>query len=294
LQQLDYFTQLADTGNFTQAAKKIGIAQPALSIAIKKLEQQLGLNLINRSDKNDVLTAEGKVLYQAAGQLLAHAQQVEQQLQELKDLNSGVVRFGVSAMMGSHYFPQVLVAFKQQYPNITVQLFEQGTAALETMLLNGEVDIALIRSEQQSSQLRYVDFIEEPMMVGMPVNHPLAQARSISLATFCQQPLVLFREGYFLREAVSQYSQQHNLTLDIKMETNLIELQKSLVKNHVGITSCLSGIMSGDSDLITLPFSPQIVLKMGLAWKRSHYLSNATKVFMEFIQDNYRSDDLAY
>lgn len=287
LQQLDYFKQLAETGNFTKAAKKIGIAQPALSIAMKKLEQQLGLNLINRSDKNDLLTAEGKVLYRAAGSLLAHANQVELQLQELKDLNSGVVRFGVSAMMGSYYFTDVLLAFKQQYPNITVQLYEQGTAALEEMLLNGEVDIALIRSEQESSQLRYIDLIEEPMMVGLRRKHPLAQFQSMSLKTFCQQPLVLFRDGYFLREAISQYSQEHNVTLDIKMETNLIELQKSLVKNNVGITSCLSGIMSGSSELTTIPFSPQIILKLGLAWKKNHYLSNASKVFMEFIQKYY-------
>ena len=288
IQQLEYFKQLADTGNFTRAAKKIGIAQPALSIAIKNLEQRLGLNLINRSDKNDFLTAEGKVLYRSAVQLLANAQQVALQMQELKDLNSGVVRFGVSAMIGSYYFPEVLVAFKQQYPNINVQLYEQGTVALEIMLLNGEVDIALIRAEQQSSQLRYVDFIEEPMMVGMPVDHPLAACQSMTLATFCRQPLILFREGYFLREAISQYSQQHHVQLDIKMETNLIELQKSLVKNNLGITSCLSGIISDDPDLITLPFSPPIVLKLGLAWKKNHYLSNASKTFMEFIQQHYR------
>lgn len=290
LQQLEYFKQLADTGNFTRAAKKIGIAQPALSIAIKKLEQRLGLNLINRSDKNDLLTAEGKVLYRSAVQLLANAQQVALQMQELKDLKSGVVRFGVSAMMGSYYFPQVLVAFKQQYPNINVQLYEQGTAALETMLLNGEVDIALIRTEQQSTQLRYVDFIEEPMMVGMPVNHPLAASQSMTLATFCQQPLILFREGYFLREAISQYSERHNLHLDIKMETNLIELQKSLVKNNLGITNCLGGIMQDERDLICLPFSPPIVLKLGLAWKKNHYLSNASKTFMEFIQQHYKGE----
>lgn len=287
LQQLSYFKQLADTGNFTKAAKVIGIAQPALSIAIKKLEQHVGLNLINRSDKNDLLTAEGKVLYQAAGRLLSHAKQVEQQLQELKDLDSGLVRFGVSAMMGSYYLPQLLLDFKQRYPNITLVLIEQGTAALEQMLLDGEVDIALIRQEQQSNQLRYVDFIEEPMMVGLPKTHPLANQPSMSLEVFCEQPLVLFREGYFLREAISRYSMDNKITLDIKMETNLIELQKSLVTNNIGITSCLAGIMISDNKLTTLPFSPEIVLKLGLAWKKNHYLSRATKVFMEFMQQNY-------
>jgi len=288
LQRLGYFKQLAETGNFTKAAKHIGIAQPALSIAMKKLEQQLGLNLINRNDKDDLLTAEGKVLYQAAGGLLAHAKQVEQQLQELKDLNSGVVRFGISAMMGSYYFPDVLLAFKQQYPNITIQLFEQGTAALEVMLLNGEVDVALIRSEQESSQLRYIELIDEPMKVGLANNHPLAQHPSMTLETFCQQPLVLFRDGYFLREAISEYSKAHQQPLDIKMETNLIELQKSLVKNNVGITSCLAGIMTDEPALTTLPFSPPIIIRFGLAWKQSHHLSHAAKVFVDFIRDNYQ------
>jgi len=287
LQQLGYFKQLADTGNFTRAAKKIGIAQPALSIAIKKLEEGLGLNLINRSDKHDILTAEGKVLYQSAVQLLANAEQVALQMQELKDLNSGVVRFGVSAMLGSYYFPQVLVAFKQHYPNINVQLYEQGTATLETMLLNGEVDIALIRDDQQSSQLRYVDFIEEPIMAGMPADHPLAKCQSMTLDAFCQQPLVLYREGYYLREIISRHAKQHNLPLEIKLETNLIELQKTLVKNNLGITNCLSGVMKNEADLICLPFSPPIMLKLGLAWKNNHYLSNASKTFKEFIQQYF-------
>ena len=88
LKRLRYFCQLAELGNFTRAAQAVGIAQPALTVAIQKLEQEVGLKLINRADKNALLTAEGEVLYQLAIQLLSQAKQVELELEELKDLAS--------------------------------------------------------------------------------------------------------------------------------------------------------------------------------------------------------------
>jgi DNA-binding transcriptional LysR family regulator len=280
LKRLEYFCQLAVLGNFTRAAHKIGIAQPALTIAIQKLEQEVGLKLINRAEKNALLTAEGEVLYKLASQLLSQAKQLELELEELKDLEQGTIRFGVSAMMGSYYFPKVLVTFKQKYPKIKIHLVDQGTAALEKMLLNGELDLALVRSDSENLQLRYTELFNEEVVAAMASDHPLASEQNISLAQFCQQPLVLFHEGYFLREVVSQYSKKHHLALDIRMETNLIELQKSLVRSEVGITTCLSRILQNEQQMTSIPFEPKIEFNLSLAWKKNHYLSKASKAFM--------------
>ena len=283
LKRLEYFCQLAVLGNFTRAAQAVGIAQPALTVAIQKLEQEVGLKLINRADKNSLLTAEGEVLYKLATQLLSQAKQVELELEELKDLERGTIRFGVSAMMGSYYFPKILTEFKQKYPNIKIHLVDQGTAALEKMLLNSELDLALVRGDLENPQLRYTELINEEVVAGMVSSHPLAAEQTISLAQFCQQPLVLFHEGYFLREVVSQYSKKHQLALNIFMETNLIELQKSLVRNGVGITTCLSRILQNEQQMTSTPFEPKIEFKLSLAWKKNHYLSKASKVFMTYL-----------
>ncbi|MFT6247092.1 MAG: DNA-binding transcriptional LysR family regulator [Cognaticolwellia sp.] len=283
LKRLEYFCQLALLGNFTRAALKIGIAQPALTIAIQKLEHEVGLKLINRAEKNALLTAEGEVLYKLATELLNQAKQVELTLEDLKNLEQGTIRFGVSAMMGSYYFPKVLTEFKQKYPKIKIQLIDQGTAALEKMLQNGELDLALIRGDLENPQLRYTELINEEIVAGMSNLHPLASEQTISLEQFCQQPLVLFHEGYFLREVVSQYAKDHHLDLDIRMETNLIELQKSLVRNEVGITTCLSRILHNEQKMTSVPFEPNIEFKLSLAWKKSHSLSNASKAFMSFL-----------
>lgn len=283
LKRLEYFCQLAELGNFTRTAQQIGIAQPALSIAIQKLEQEVGLKLINRADKRSLLTAEGKVLYKLASKLLSQAKQVELEIEELKELEGGTIRFGVSAMMGSYYFPNVLSKFKQQYPKIKIHLVDQGTAALENMLLNGELDLALVRGDLENPQLRYTELINEEVVAGMVNSHSLATQQTLSLAQFCQQPLVLFHAGYFLREVVSQFAKKQQLKLDIRMETNLIELQKSLVRNEVGITTCLSRILQHESQMTAIPFEPKIEFKLSLAWKKNHYLSKASKVFMAYL-----------
>ena len=291
LKRLEYFCQLAVLGNFTRAARAVGIAQPALTVAIQKLEQEVGLKLINRADKNSLLTAEGEVLYKLATQLLSQAKQVELELEELKELERGTIRFGVSSMMGSYYFPKILTKFQQKYPKIKIHLVDQGTAALEKMLLNSELDLALVRGDLENPQLRYTELINEEVVAGMVSSHHLATEQTISLAQFCQQPLVLFHEGYFLREAVSQYAKKYHLSLDIRMETNLIELQKSLVRNEVGITTCLSRILENEKQMTSTPFDPKIEFKLSLAWKKNHYLSKASKVFMTYLSTTVKSSD---
>lgn len=284
INRLRYLSALAEVGNFTQAAAKLGIAQSALSMSIRKLEEETGLKLINRAERKMTLTADGEVLYKHAGLILECVHEAERELQELKGIETGVVQFGASSMLSSYYLPEVLTAFKARYPGVRVNLIEAGTASLQQMLLNGELDLALIRTDKASEQIRAVKLFDEEVVACVPRDHPFAGSRSISLEQFCQQPLVLFREGYFLREAVSQHSRQSGQALDIRFETNLVGLLKSLVTNGVGISTGLSMILDREEELVAVPFDPPIPLHLGLGWKSSHYLSKASRAFLEFIQ----------
>lgn len=284
LKRLHYFTELARTGNFTKAADQLGIAQSALSISIQKLEHQLGLKLINRAERQMSLTADGQVLLRHAKRILEDVDQAQKELRELKGLESGVINFGVSAMLGSYYLPDTLAQFKQNYPGIHIHIHEAGTATLEKMLLDGQLDLALIRSDRSHEQIRHITLAKEQIVACVPSHHPFAGQGSITLEQFCQQPLVLFRNGYFLREAVSRYCQQHKITPDIRFETNLIALLKSLVRKEIGICTCLPIILRDEPDLVTIPFEPAIPLHLGIGWKSSHYLSSAARAFVDFMQ----------
>ncbi|MEH6651308.1 MAG: LysR substrate-binding domain-containing protein [Motiliproteus sp.] len=286
IRRLRYLCQLAESGNYTQAAQRLGIAQSALSMAIKKLEEEVGLKLINRAERQMTLTTDGQVLFKHAGLILEAVHEAEREIQELKGIESGVVNFGATSMISSYYLPKVLAAFKQRYPGVRINLIEAGTASLQQMLLDSELDLALIRTDKVHEQLRHVELFEEQVMACLPRSHPLAQQPTITLQAFCREPLVLFREGYFLREAVSRYCQQHQLTLDIRFETNLVELLKSLVISGVGISTGLSMILEQEDALVALPFEPPIPLYLGLGWKKSHYLSKAGQAFVEYLQQH--------
>lgn len=284
IKRLRYFSELAKVGNFTQAAARLGIAQSALSMSIRKLEDETELKLINRAERKMALTTDGQVLYKHAGLILECVHEAERELQELKGVESGVVQFGASSMLSSYYLPAVLTAFKTRYPGVRVNLIEAGTASLQQMLIDGELDLALIRSDRAHEQIRVVELFDEEVVACVPRDHAFAGASSVSLEQFCDQPLVLFREGYFLREAVSQYCRQNNRALDIRFETNLVDLLKSLVTNGVGISTGLSMILELDDNLVAVPFDPPIPLHIGLGWKKSHYLSKASRAFLEFMQ----------
>tara|TARA_Y100001956_G_C4125578_1_gene189866 strand:+ start:2283 stop:3176 length:894 start_codon:yes stop_codon:yes gene_type:complete len=291
LKRLHYFNQLAKTGNFTKAADQLGIAQSALSTSIKKLEQQLGLKLVNRTERQMSLTAEGQVLLRHAKIILEDVEQAEKELQELKGLTSGVIKFGAPAMLASYFLPDALEQFKKAYPGIQINIHEAGTATLAQMLVNGELDLALIRGDREHEQIRQSLLAQDQIAACVPISHPFAKRSAITLDEFCQQPLVLFKNGYFLRETVNSYCQQNKLTPQVHFETNLPELLKSMVRRQVGIGTCLPILVADDPELKAIPFDPPIPLQLGIGWKSSHYLSTAAKAFVDFLQGTIKQSE---
>ncbi|USE38560.1 LysR family transcriptional regulator substrate-binding protein [Endozoicomonas sp. SCSIO W0465] len=152
------------------------------------------------------------------------------------------------------------------------------------MLQDNSLDIALIRTDNDPDQVRYSTLLTEEIVALLPEDHHLAQHQSVSLEMFCQQPLVLFREGYFLRDVISQYEKKHKLKINLQFETNLIELLKKMVVKEVGISTCLPCALDGSESLITRSFLPPITLSLGIGWKSNHYLSTASRAFIDFMQ----------
>ncbi|WP_139130560.1 LysR family transcriptional regulator, partial [Vibrio crassostreae] len=170
---LRHFLAVAQFGNFTQAAKALHIAQPALSISIKKLEQTLELILFRRGDKSVTLTEEGKVLFEHAKRIAQQFDDAQLAMNELKGLEKGEVRLGAPSMMGSYFFPQVVMAFKSQYPNLKLTLIDAGTASIREMLLNGELDIGVINHENVPDDLETDHLLSSEMVAVVGKEHPL-------------------------------------------------------------------------------------------------------------------------
>ena len=290
IRQLKHLDALANTGSFTSAAKKLNMAQPALSQSIKRLEQSLGVTLINRtSNKNDkhlALTAEGLVLHQHATLILKQIKQAEAQIRAMANLTSGEVRIAVPGMLGSFYLPSRLMAFRHQYPELKLSLFEGGTRDALRMLQQEEVDIAIITAQDLQSDFDSQVLIREQMVIAMGAEHPLAEHSAVSLNDFFDHELVMFKTGYFHREWILSQAKDLCKKPNIAFETNLINLIKQIVSQGFGITSVLEMAISPKDDILAKPFDPPVFLNLHIAWKKQRPVSQADRAFVEFLMKN--------
>lgn len=283
LRHLQVFTAVVDTGSFTAAAEQLHIAQSAVSIAVKKLEQSLGLTLFDRTERRPRLTAEGELLIQRARQLLADFEQTRQQMLELKGRQRGTVRLGTSAMLGSYYLPGKIHAFRARHPQISFEVTGEGTNSAQARLLSGEIDMAVINLLDVAPELEVYPLVTEPVVACMALDHPLATRKAIGFAEFARQPLVLYGGGYYLRELVNTQCRRLDLSPDILLETNLLRLMTETILSQQALGIVLGRLTDHEPALTAVPFTEKFSLELGIAWRKGRYLSLANRAFADFL-----------
>ncbi len=283
LRKLEIFRAVAEKHSFARASDCLYISQSAVSIAIKKLEDELNLQLFVRSNKSVELTAEGAVLLRHARRIMSQAADARLELSEMKELKRGQVRVGIPAMLASYYFPGYLVRFKREYPGISVVIIDEGTKLIREHIEQGLLDMGIINMDDVTDAIDAHMLIHEEMLLCTSPSHPLARKRAVRIPQLRDQPLILYREGYFLKEIVSQMFADNHVEPEIDFETNLVQLMKTLVLSGLGVSFCLRSVLREESRLVGVPFSPRLKLQFGLAWKKNAYLSRANHAFAEFI-----------
>ena len=283
LKPLKFFVTVAEQGSFTRAAEKLRLAQPAISIAIRKLEDEIGLPLFNRKDRAITLTAEGAIFLQHAKTILGQVKAAQRAMDEMKELSRGEVSIGLPTMLGSYYFPQLISEFIRQHPNLNFSVKEHGTRTLQRMIVDGELDLGIVVTENIPEALEFRPFLQQEMVVCVPPEHPFARRKIVTFADFAPEPLVLFKEGYFQREVIARVSRQAGLPPRIIFETNLLPLIKQMVRRGVGITTLLEMVIADDPELVAVKFEPSIRFELGIAWKKNSCLSQANRAFVDFL-----------
>ncbi len=283
LKQLRYFLTVAQLGGFTRAAHQLHVAQPAVSMGVRKLEDQLGLQLFQRTERQVRLTDEGVRLQRHAQRILQAVDDAALEMAELKGLSQGEVRVGIPSMLGSYFFPPILMAFRHCYPELKLTVIEGGTWQLQQMLERGELDLGVIVAEFVPAELQTRTFLQAQMLVTVGKEHPFTQLDAVSPAQFFREELVMFKEGYFHRKIVDRLASQCGLEPDIGFETNLIPLIKSIVQQGFGISTLLEMVIQPDDPLVTRPFTEPVWLDLSIAWRKDGYLSTANRAFRDFV-----------
>jgi DNA-binding transcriptional LysR family regulator len=283
LRQLRAFVEIVREGSFTRAAERLRIAQPAVSMGIRKLEEELELTLLHRKDKRVTPTAEGEVFLRHAERILDNCAAAQTEMAELRGLSRGEVRVGIPPMMSSYYFPRVIRDFRQRYPDLRLSVYGDGAARIQRMIARGEIDMGVIAGGKIPHGLQSRRFLREEIVACLPEDHPLAGKPGLRLEEFLGEPLVLFKEGYYMRELMDELMEESDIEPRVVFETNLFSLVRSLVKERLGISTFLRMVVSGDPELAAVSFDPPLHLDLHIAWKADGYLSRADRAFVEFL-----------
>jgi DNA-binding transcriptional LysR family regulator len=202
---------------------------------------------------------------------------------ELKGLDKGEVRIGIPPMISAYFFPDIIRDFLRNYPQLRLSVYGEGAGRIQKMISQGELDMGVVAGEAFPETLEVRQFVREELVVCVPRGHHLASRRSVTLAEFIAEPLVFYKEGYYIREFFLEALKETGSTPNIVFETNLFSLVKSLVQNGTGISTFLKMVVADDADLAAVSFDPPLYLDLLIAWKKHIYLSRANRAFVEFL-----------
>jgi LysR family transcriptional regulator, hydrogen peroxide-inducible genes activator len=191
LQELRYLVAVAELRHFGRAAEACNVSQPTLSSQIRKLEIELGVTLLERTNKRVDITPVGSQILLHAQRALAEASQMEAVARAARDPLVGPLKLGVIPTLAPYLMPILLKPLRQAYPGLTIELWEDQTRALIDGLRNHRLDAALLATAPDAPEITEIALFDEPLLAALPLDHPFARARTVSEESLADEMLVL-------------------------------------------------------------------------------------------------------
>lgn len=288
LRQLEYFQMASRLNNMTRAAERLHVSQPNITVAIQKLEGELGVQLFDRNQRQLTLTPEGHIFLHRVEIALRQLQDAVIEIDDYKQLQKGAIKLGVPPMIGSWLFPQIFHSFQRLYPGLDLAIIEEGSLSIRNKLENNELDLGIAILTNAPPSLNLLPISRNQILVCLPPNHLLAGQPEVEISSLRDQPLIMMREDSYHRQLILEQCAQHHFTPRIILSSNQLETIKHLVSTGVGIAFLLDRIIDKEPAIIGRPFAKPLYVEVGLAWKKEKYLSRASRAFIDFIS-NYKN-----
>lgn len=285
LHQLRYFVAVAEDRHFTNAAGRLGVAQPSVSSQIRKLERELGTHLFDRTPSGIELTQSGEVLLPLARRVLGDVEDAVAQVREVEAVGRGRLAIGAPPSLSTGLVPAALARFHAMHPGVTVSLFEEGSGGLVHRLESGEVELALVILPLHQAWLDTQALASEELVLVTAPEHAFAGRTSLRVDDLRDLPLVMFREGYDLRTAT--FAACNGAGFDPVLVTEGGEMDGVLAMVAAGLGAAIvpSIVAAGHPELSAVRFRPRALRRtIGLARRADRSPSRAGMAFRDEVQ----------
>jgi LysR family transcriptional regulator, transcription activator of glutamate synthase operon len=300
LRQLRYLVALAEELNFTRAAEREHVAQPALSQQIRRLEDEVGLALVERTTRHVALTQAGEVLVVRARRVLAELSAAGTELQALRGMDTGHVTIGAMHTMGPIDLSLPLALFHDLHPGVGLTVREQSSEEMAEMLRVDELDLAFLSVTErvEAHGLGLHQLVSEELVVLLPPDHALSGRREVRMAELADEQFISFRAGARLRELLFAAGREAGFEPRVTLESNESQRIRRLVARALGV----SILPRSDADrpgaevAVARLVEPSLRRDITLAWREGRRLAPAAAAFLQLSRETFadlETDDSA-
>jgi len=274
LRDLRYFVALADTRHFGRAAESCFVSQPTLSTQLKKLEEELGVALIERAPRNILLTPAGEQILKHARQALVQVSQMHEISKHIRDPETASVRLGIFPTLAPYLLPHVVPKLRKRFPHLELLLIEEKTETLIVQLRNGLIDAAILAEPVNDEHFDAMHLFTEPFVLALPEKHPLTRQRTLGMGELEQQHLLLLEDGHCLREQALDVCALSGAGEKEGFRATSLETLRQMVAAGVGITLlpmlAVQPPVPESPHIRLMPFrDPAPTRRISLYWRKS-------------------------
>lgn len=236
LRDLRYFVALAEHRHFGRAAASCFVSQPTLSTQIRKLEEELGVALVERAPRKVMLTPTGQQIAERARRIVADIEQMKDVARRSADPEAGSIRLGVFPTLGPYLLPHAVPLVRARFPELELLLIEEKSDVLLSRLHDGRLDAAILALPLDEEQLHSQFLFEEPFVLAVSDRHPLAAQDRLDLPALSQQKLLLLEDGHCMREQALDVCRLSGAAEHAEFRATSLETLRQMVAANVGVT----------------------------------------------------------
>ena len=289
LKDLKYLVALADTGHFGRAAQRTFVSQPTLSAQLKKLEEYLGVKLVERHPKNVQLTEVGKQIVARARHMLSEGDEILALARNNTDPLSGKLKVALIPTIGPYLLPRVMQKLRKALPQLGLMLYEYQTEDLLKRVKEGEIDVGILALPIEQDGLECRRLYREEFTVALPSDNPLAQKPSIKVSDLKGQTLLLLEDGHCLRDQALEVCSRIDVREAEDFRATSLETLRHMVVAGLGVTLmpelAVESPFGSQRGLVIRQFTkPAPARTVGAVWRKSTARTTAIEAVCEQFQ----------
>jgi len=270
LRDLKYLIAVSELKHFGKAADACFVSQPTLSMQLKKLEEFLGVTLIERTNKQMMMTSIGEEIVARAREVVAGAEEIRSLAKLQQDPFAGILKLGVIPTIAPYYLPEMLKLCKKAFPELTIHIREAQTHVLSDELRSGKIDAAVMAMLPELEMFDSGVLLEEPFMVAVPDAHPFAQKKSLKQSDLEGEALLLLEDGHCLRDQALEACQFAVQPSGVNFRGSSLETIREMVRSGAGITIMPERATRKEKGISSIPFSASAPSRdITLLWRKS-------------------------